>query len=39
MSGRTHSVLSALKPLAVVIGAVLLLGLADSFAEFVAGLL
>ncbi len=39
MTGRTHSVLSALKPWGIVIGTLLVVGLADKFAEFVAGLL
>lgn len=39
MTGRTHSILHALKPWAIVIGAILVLGLAESFAELVAGLL
>ncbi len=39
MTGRVHSILFALKPWAIVIGVVLVLGLADWFADRIAGLL
>ncbi len=39
MTGRMHSILSAIKPWAIVIGIVLVFGLTESFVELVIGLL
>lgn len=38
MTARTHSVLHALVPWCVVVGAFLVIGLADAFVELVLGL-